>query len=317
MNLRFDIAAGPTHSERKPRSYRWGRLLAGAGIPHNRIVDPTTEQEAGNRERSMKRRLLWRAFPLTCLAALAAASSVFAHFQVMLPSRDVVSDADEAAITIDIRFTHPMNDGPVMEMGRPQRFGVLVDGKHRDLKETLNEVKRDGKTAFTAALKLDTPGDHIFYIEPAPYWEAAEKKYIIHYAKVVVSAFGAEEGWDALVGLPVEIEPLVRPYGLWTGNTFRGIVRHNGKPVPFATVEVEYNNAGKKVGLPNDSFSTQVIKADANGVFCYTMSRAGWWGFAALVDGEKPLPDPQGRPAAVELGGLIWVQAVDMPAAKQ
>lgn len=264
----------------------------------------------------MNRRFSWRLFGAFSLAAFATVSSLFAHFQVAIPSRDVAADADEAAIAIDLRFTHPMTDGPVMEMGRPRRFGVLVDGKHRDLKETLRAVKRDGKTAYTAELKLDAPADHVFYIEPAPYWEPAEKKYIIHYTKVVVSAFGAEEGWDALVGLPVEIEPLVRPYGLWTGNTFRGIVRHNGKPVPFATVEVEYYNAGKKVALPNDAFSTQVIKADANGVFSYTMPRAGWWGFAALVDGEKPLPDPQGQPAAVELGGLIWVRTVDMAAAQ-
>ena len=56
---------------------------------------------------------------------------------------------------------------------------------------------------------------------------------IIHYTKVVVNAMGAEEGWDTLVGFPVEIEPLVRPYGLWTGNAFRGIVKKHGEPVPF------------------------------------------------------------------------------------
>ena len=82
----------------------------------------------------------------------------------------------------------------------------------------------------------------MFFIEPAPYWEPAEQKMIVHYTKVVVDAFGAEDGWDARVGFPVEIEPLARPYGLWTGNTFRGIVLREGKPVPFATVEVEYYN---------------------------------------------------------------------------
>lgn len=97
---------------------------------------------------------------------------------------------------------------------------------------------------------------------------------IIHYTKVVVDYLGAEEGWDQMVGFPVEIEPLVRPYGLWAGNTFRGIVKRNGQPVPFATVEVEYFNQGRQVAIPNDAFSTQVIKADAAGVFSYTMPRA-------------------------------------------
>lgn len=265
----------------------------------------------------MRKSFAIRVLTIGLLVICAAAGSLLAHFQVILPSRDVVSDAEDALVTLDVRFTHPMTDGPVMEMGVPKRFGVLVEGKHRDLKDTMRAVKREGKTAYTTELKLDTPGDHVFYIEPAPYWEPAERKHIIHYTKVVVSAFGVEEGWDAMVGFPVEIEPLVRPYGLWTGNMFRGIVRHNGKPVPFATVEVEYYNAGKRIALPNDAFATQVIKADANGVFCYALPRAGWWGFAALVDGQTPLPDPQGKPADVELGGVIWVRAVDMPETNQ
>jgi cobalt/nickel transport protein len=123
---------------------------------------------------------------------------------------------------------------------------------------------------------------------------------------------GREVGWDELVGFPVEIEPLVRPYGLWTGNTFRGIVRRNGQPVPFAEIEVEYHNEGGRVKIPNDAFVTQLIKADAGGVFSYTMPKAGWWGFAALVDGDEKMKGPDGEPVDVELGGLIWVNTVDM-----
>ena len=55
-----------------------------------------------------------------------------------------------------------------------------------------------------------------------------------------------------------------------------------------------------------------MIKADANGVFSYTMPKAGWWGFAALVDGDEPMKSPGGETVDVELGGLIWVKTVDM-----
>jgi cobalt/nickel transport protein len=113
------------------------------------------------------------------------------------------------------------------------------------------------------------------------------------------------------VGLPVEIEPLVRPYGLWTGNQFRGIVRKQGKPVPFAPVEVEWVNDGS-LKAPADPFVTQVIKADAAGQFAYSMPRAGWWGFAALTEGDEPMQGPDGQPAKVEVGGLIWVKTLDM-----
>jgi cobalt/nickel transport protein len=205
-----------------------------------------------------------------------------------------------------------MEQGPVMEMAPPRRFGVLVGGKRTDLMDTLKRRRIDGKTAYTSSYEVSRPGDHVFYLEPAPYWEPAEQKMIIHYTKVVVDGLGGGEGWDRMVGLPVEIEPLVRPYGLWTGNVFRGIVRKDGRPVPFAEIEVEYYNEGRKVGIPSDAFVTQVIKADADGVFCYAMPRSGWWGFAALIDGEEKMEGPEGRKVGVELGALIWVRTVDM-----
>jgi len=253
------------------------------------------------------------------LAGLVAALAVClwsgraeSHFQVLIPSSDVVEAGQERTVELEVVFTHPMEQGPVMEMAAPKRFGMLVAGKRYDLAESLRPRKIDGSTAYTASARLIRPADHVFYIEPAPYWEPAEGKMIIHYTKVVVDFMGAEQGWDEMLGFPVEIEPLVRPFGLWTGNTFRGIVKKDGQPVPFATVEVEYFNEGGKVKIPNDAFITQVIKADAGGVFSYTMPKAGWWGFAALVDGDEKITGPEGQPVDVELGGLIWVKTVDM-----
>jgi cobalt/nickel transport protein len=245
---------------------------------------------------------------LVCLAA----SPVRSHFQVLLPADDVIGAGQGKSVDLKVLFTHPMEQGPVMEMGRPRQFGVLVGGRKTDLLDKLQPTKIDGKTAYDCRARLTDPGDYVFYIEPAPYYEPLEKKMIVHYTKVVVDYLGAGEGWDAMVGLPVEIEPLVRPYGLWTGNSFRGIVKRDGRPVPFAEVEVEFYNEGRRVKLPNDAFIAQVVKADAAGVFSYTMPRAGWWGFAALVDGGEKMKGPEGRPVDVELGGLMWVKTVDM-----
>lgn len=251
-----------------------------------------------------------RTATILALVAVLAPAAAGAHFQEIIPSADIVPEVGDHAVRLDLAFTHPMERGPVMEMAPPVRFGVLAEGKVQDLKGQLAPAKRDGKTAFTATAKLPRPADYVFFVEPAPYWEPAEGKYIVHYAKVVVD-LGSGTGWDKPVGLPVEIEPLVRPYGLWTGNLFRGVVRKNGKPVPFAEIEVEWRNDGS-VTPPADPFITQVIKADATGAFAYAMPRAGWWGFAALVEGDKPMKGPDGKPAKVELGGLIWVKATDM-----
>lgn len=249
-------------------------------------------------------------------AALAAAllltpAAALAHFQEIIPSEDILPDNGGRTVTLALTFTHPMEQGPVMEMGKPAQFGVLAGGRKTDLAPQLKAVKKgEGKTAYEVRYTVGGPGDYVFYVEPAPYWEPAEGKYIVHMAKVVVD-FGAGQGWDKLVGLPVEIEPLVRPYGLWTGTQFRGIVRKNGKAVPLAEIEVEWKNDGS-VKPPADPFVTQVIKADATGQFSFTMPRAGWWGFAALLEGDKPMRGPDGKPAKVELGALMWVKAVDM-----
>ena len=246
------------------------------------------------------------------IALALAGSWALAHFQVLTPSTDYVAPDDDTTVNLEILFTHPMARGPVMAMGKPRQFGVLVNGKKVDLSKSLQAGSSAGKRTYTASYRVKAPGDHLFFIEPAPYWEPAEQKMIVHYTKVVVGAFGAETGWDRMVGFPVEIEPLVRPYGLWTGNAFRGIVRQAGTPVPFARIEVEYYNQGGPVPIPADPFITQVIKTDANGVFCYVMPRAGWWGFAALIDGDEQMNSPDGTDVDVELGALMWVRTVDM-----
>ena len=250
---------------------------------------------------------------LVCLVwSFLAAGAAQGHFLVLLPSSDVVAGIDSASVDLKVLFTHPMDQGPVMEMAMPRQFGVLVNQKKRDLLASLRPQKVEGKTTYVSTARLIEPGDYVFYVEPAPYWEPSEEKMIIHYTKVVVNYLGAQGGWEATVGFPVEIEPLVRPYGLWSGNSFRGVVKRNGRPVPFATIEVEYYNEGRQVRVPNDAFVTQVIKADAAGVFCYTMPRPGWWGFAALVPGHEKLKAPNGKMVDVELGGLIWVRTVKM-----
>jgi len=248
----------------------------------------------------------------SALAMLMACGAAVAHFQVVRPVPPIVTATGSKTVKMDIRFTHPMEQGPVMDMGEPAQFGVLAGGEKRSLLDSLQERTIDGSTAYTAEYTVRKPGDHIFYIKPAPYWEPAEGKLIVHYTKVVVNALGLQQGWDRMVGFPVEIKPLTRPYGLWTGNVFRAVVMRNGEPVPRAEIEVEFYNEGREVEAPSSPYVTQVIRADANGVFSYAIPREGWWGFAALVEGPAKMEAPNGEKVPVEQGGLMWVHARDM-----
>jgi cobalt/nickel transport protein len=242
---------------------------------------------------------------------LLSATPAGAHFLEILPSADVLEEG--GSVGLDIRFTHPFEGGPTMNMERPVQVGVRAQGAVTDLSDALIEQPLGEAMAWRLDAELPEPGAAQFFVEPQPYWEPAEGKFIVHYAKVVVDSWASGEGWDELVGLPVEIRPLTRPTGLWAGNLFTGEVLKAGAPVSYAEIEVEWVNDGS-VEAPNEAFITQVIKADANGTFSYAMPRAGWWGFAALTEGDAPMISPEGNEVPVEEGALIWVKATAMGA---
>jgi len=241
---------------------------------------------------------------------LITSSWSWAHFGMIIPSDDIVSKGDKKQIILNIKFAHPF-EGEYMNMVRPKAFGVMVRGKKKNLLNTLQKNIIKSFTTWIAKYTIKKPGDHIFYVEPQPYWEPAEESFIIHYTKVIVNALGMEEGWDQEIGLKTEIIPLTRPYGLWTGNVFQGIVKVDGKPVPYTEVEVEYYNEDGTVKAPAAPYITQVIKADSNGVFTYAMPKAGWWGFAALNTAEYKLTH-NGKEYPVEIGAVLWVKTIDM-----
>jgi cobalt/nickel transport protein len=233
-----------------------------------------------------------------------------AHFQGLIPSDDMITRSDDKTIFLNLMFFHPF-EGNYMKMVKPAKFGVLFEEKKQNLLDNLTEKKVKGFSTWQMAYKIKHPGDYVFYVEPEPYWEPAEDCFIIHYAKVIVNGFGVEEGWDKEVGLKTEIIPLTRPYGLYAGNVFSGIVKVNGKPAPHTKVEVEYYNKDGKLEASADPFVTQVVKTDGDGVFTYAMPKAGWWAFAALNESERKIKY-KGEDKPVEIGAVLWVKTHDI-----
>lgn len=243
------------------------------------------------------------------LALLLGTSPARGHFGMIIPSDSMIMQDDNRVVEVVLSFSHPF-EGQGMELARPKIFGVLTNSKRQDLTGRLSEMQVMAHTAWSAQFKIKRPGVYIFYMQPQPYWESAEDTYIVHYTKSVVTAFGDDEGWDAEIGLKTEIIPLSKPFGLYTGNVFQGIVKLNGKSVPFAEVEVEYYNQGGRFTAPTVYMTTQTIKADQNGVFTYAAPKAGWWGFAALSPADFKLKH-KGLNKDVELGAVIWVKFHD------
>ncbi len=249
-------------------------------------------------------------FILSAIVVVILAGTVWAHFGMVIPSDQMVMQGDDRQVKVDLMFWHPF-EGNGMELARPAGFSVVANGKKKDLLSTLKSNKTKGHQTWSVNYRIKRPGLYTFCLEPEPYWEPTEDCYIVHYTKAVVTAFGDDEGWDEEIGLKTEIVPLSKPYGLYVGNVFQGIVKLDGRPVPYAEVEVEYYNEDGKLVAPTDYMVTQTIKADGNGVFTYAAPRAGWWGFAALntSDVKKKY---KGVDKDIELGAVLWVKFHDM-----
>lgn len=234
---------------------------------------------------------------LTCGLILTAN----AHFLTFLPSTDNISDKKNTKVDFDISFIHPFEQTG-MTMEQPKLF---VNSFDKSL--PLVESKKLDHKSWKSSYDIKTPAVYKFFVQPQPYFEPAEEKFISHVPKVIISSFGLEDGWDEPIGLKYEIVPLTKPFALYSGNLFQGKVLHDGKPASNVEVEVElYNEFGLKA--PTDAHITQVVKTDANGVFSFVMNHKGWWGFAALIE-EGELKHSDGKMYKIENGALMWVKA--------
>ncbi|PHO09945.1 hypothetical protein CPG37_06280 [Malaciobacter canalis] len=235
------------------------------------------------------------------LVFLAFAVAANAHFLTMIPTTDNVKSKSEANIKIESMFIHPFEQTG-MKMVKPE--GIFLNNKKNAL--SLKQIKRFDNLAWETSYKIRRPGVYKFFTVPKPYFEPSEGKFISHVPKIIVSAYGLEDGWDEPIGLKYEIVPLTKPFGLYAGNIFTGKVLHNSKPASNVEVEVElYNEFGLKA--PTDAHITQVVKTDENGNFSFVMNHKGWWGFAALIEEGEKVKD--GKKYPIENGALLWIKA--------
>jgi len=272
------------------------------------------------------------------LSIVGFSTTAVAHFQVLYTPEMAPSRANSTRFTMV--FTHPVHGGPHMDMGQPEQFYVVSQrGSDSEPKRTdlmkhikpidwLSNTKADAGEAqtpikaFNASLPRSVTrslGDHIFVLQPAPYYESSEDKYIQQFTRTMVNVGGVPGNWAEPMDLPAEIQPLNKPYANWTGGVFRGRVLADGKPVPNAEMEIEFINhaldqdgrrfgeAGK-VKLPQDAYGTQTIYADAQGEFAIGLPRAGWWGICALAIGATT--EHEGK--ALSQDAVLWVQVKDM-----
>ncbi|MEM1249757.1 MAG: DUF4198 domain-containing protein [Acidobacteriota bacterium] len=261
------------------------------------------------------------------------AFSAQAHFQILFT--EDLSRVRGKPTTLTMAFSHPVYGGPDMDMGEPLAFYVLSqrgdegEVKRTDLAEFLEKVTWSGIKNESVGYRATLPrnltrsmGDYVFVLEAAPYYEAEEDKYIQQFTRTILNVGGVPGNWAEVQNLPAEIQPLSKPYANWTGGLFRGIVLSEGKPVPFAEIEIEYLNydideskpgfePGAHVELPHPSYGNLSLRAGADGEFSVALPRAGWWGICALDVG--PVKTHEGKPLSQD--AVLWLEAKDVGAA--
>jgi cobalt/nickel transport protein len=263
--------------------------------------------------------------------SLAATVPAQAHFQMLYPGSSLRM-ANSGPLDLLAIFTHPFYGQPSMQMGAPQAFFVVKqrgDNKPEkvDLIKQLEKIDwlgsaKEPVAAYKASLpsaQMRSLGDYVFVLQPEPYLEKEEDKYIQQFTKTIVNVGGVPGNWDQVMGLPAEIRPLNKPYANYVGGLFRGVVLSKGRPVPFAEVEVEYINrkpdlASKawigeaQINAPHPALGPQSIRADATGAFAVALPKAGFWGIAALNVG--PVKSYKGKKLSQD--AVIWVEATDI-----
>lgn len=250
----------------------------------------------------------WLFFGLMGLFLSPFHSQVLAQFVMIIPSDSMVMQEEDREVKVTISYSHPF-EGKGMDLEKPSQFGVKNNRWKKSLISQLEKTNIMGHKGWEATYKLARSGVYIFYMEQEPLWVPDEDRFISHSAKTVAAVSGSEEGWDETVSLTMEIISLTRPFGLYTGNVFQGVVILDRKPLPFAKIEIAYYNEDGKAVAPTDFMITQVVKTDSNGVFTYAAPRAGWWGFTARNTSRKM--NRGGEQKKLELRAALWVEFLD------
>lgn len=250
--------------------------------------------------------------------AIMASQLAHAHFQLIHTQTAIIERAGKVPALL--AFWHPMANEHAMDMAKPQQVYMLHRGKRVDLADSLQSMTLSGAHNKAQAWAIDVPvkrsGDYVLVVEPAPYFEESEDIYIQQITKAYLNRNQFPSDWADVQGLKAEIRPLVKPYNVAVGSSFRGQVLSNGQAVANAEIEVEFmhsppNASNGKVSskkameLPGGSMT---ILADEQGYFSMAIPKAGFWGFAALGVGS----DTEHEGKELSQDAVIWIQAHEL-----
>ena len=255
----------------------------------------------------------WRVGVALALALLGGATAL-AHYPLVETEEGVVPSGKPVSFLVS--SGHPfMND----RVDAPQivRTGVYPPGRRfRKLsKATVATTTSRGTKAYRVTHTPDFSGDWIYSFHCGETVEKPQRR-VTDYVKLILHVrheTGAQIGWRRVVGDPMEIVPMTRPYLIPVGSTFRGKVVLNSKlgPRDFKTrvleggyVEAESFSPDGRPGHGYLAANRLGVLSDPNGVFAITLPTAGWWMISVATDGG---PGEQGLSGIAQRRASLWV----------
>jgi cobalt/nickel transport protein len=253
---------------------------------------------------------------LTVLGMLLTGGIALGHFHTFWPDGPNGYAKLGEEIVYQYFWGHPY-EMILFDAKAPTAYVVAPDGEREPV--SLEPVEMEDpetglpRAAFRLRYTPENIGDSWLVLEAPPYPIEEEGEAVQDYVKQCIHVM-AEQGWDSELGLPVELVPLTRPYGLEPGFAFTARAYMGGEPMAGATVEIEKFN-GFHVGeemLPTDQFGmedvpmiTRVAKTDAFGYVTYTLDEPGWWMIS--VSAESGTAAVEGEEYPRVLRGGLWV----------
>jgi cobalt/nickel transport protein len=229
-----------------------------------------------------------RRIGIAMFALTLAASTSFAHYNMLLPDKAWANKGDK--VTFTYQFGHPF-EHELFDAPKPIALAVITpNGKTENLRvdKTLAPIKKDGAdgkkvTAWQFTYAPAERGDYTFVLKTARI-KHEEDKFVEDTVKVALHV-QTQNGWeDASSPFPksIDILPYTRPYGLLPGMVFRGQVVRPEKGAGAMMVEIEKYNPKPMKMLPPDELITFKTKTDDNNFFVTTLPSPGWWGVTAV-----------------------------------
>src|SRR3569833_365922 len=110
---------------------------------------------------------------LLLIGLCTAAGGAAAHFQMLIPSTDMVTSPAERQLRLDVKFWHPF-EGRGKDNAAPVQFGVRSEGINNDLRSSLiplqfTDATGKNRNGFQVVYDIRKPGELFFFFEPKPF----------------------------------------------------------------------------------------------------------------------------------------------------